>query len=150
MKLKGQATIEYVIILGFAMILAVAAISAFGGIPGMGSGTSEKISATYWQTSDVGITSARFLANGLATITLKNNENELIRIQELKVGDSIFSEAKGKFLNPQQTVVVSGNVTAGEKGEDFSFPIEVVYRFVENDVGNITFRGEQDYTGQYQ
>jgi hypothetical protein len=63
--MKGQATIEYVIILAFAMILAIAAISTLGGIPGIGGDTTSDIENIYWaESAEIAIPEIRVALDG--------------------------------------------------------------------------------------
>lgn len=78
-KQKGQASTEYLIILAVVVIVALAVVGVLGGFPTVSKGISEKDSATYWQSSDVGI--VRYYANLTGTYAvLRNNKNFAISI----------------------------------------------------------------------
>jgi len=85
---KGQAAIEYLIILAVVVIIALIVIGVIGGFPGMTRGISERDSAAYWAAADVGITRYYVSAGGADTkiLVLKNNRPFTINVTSIYFG----------------------------------------------------------------
>ena len=84
---RGQTATEYLIILAVVILIGIIVVSVLGGIPGLGSGTSERASTTSLQFLDIGIThhelSINQTTNGTATFTLSNSLGGSVDIQEI-------------------------------------------------------------------
>ncbi|MFH0961964.1 MAG: hypothetical protein V1820_04740 [archaeon] len=75
----AQASTEYLIILAVVVIVALAVVGVLGGFPTVSKGISEKDSATYWQSADIGI--VRYFSNSTGTYGIvRNNKNFAISI----------------------------------------------------------------------
>jgi hypothetical protein len=153
--MRAQATIEYVIILAFAMILAVAAISTLGGIPGIGGSTQSDIEKVYWsQSAEIGIPESRVALDGSMSMTIENRKGEIIKITGLTLehwsGNYTISAAAGKILNPLEKTTVSGTVATGEPGWEYLFNVTFKYELVEHDLGTFTFKGDKPLKGKYE
>lgn len=102
---KGQAAVEYLVILAVVIIIALVVVGVLGGFPALTRGVSEKDSATYWTSADVGL--ARYVATGTnVTAILRNNRNFAVR--------SINTTTFGAGTATGATFAYSGTLGPGE------------------------------------
>ena len=153
--MRGQATIEYVVILAFALILAVAAISTLGGIPGIGGDTQSDIEKVYWsQSAEIGIPNFRVATDGSASFSIDNKRSEMIKIKSLhlKNNDSDYSitSIAGKIMNPLESITVSGTVGPCEKEKRIEYNVTFTYELVEQELGIFIFSGDKPLVGKCQ
>ena len=151
---RGQATIEYVIILAFAMILAVAAISTLGDIPGIGGDSKGEIEKVYWsESAELGIASIRFTTDGGVALAVTNKKSDMIKLKTLMFtenGEDYYVDVVGKILNPLESVTVSGMLSYCESEWDREFNVTFTYELVDYELGIFTFKGKKPILGKCQ
>ncbi|MEM3555781.1 MAG: hypothetical protein QXF56_03640 [Candidatus Micrarchaeia archaeon] len=121
---RGQAWAEYIVILAVVIIMAGIAMYLAGGFAGGNEQISERDSAAYWVSADVGI--IRYVANSsMLQLVIKNNKNFRIRVSSItSKGSGTLSSAV--TLEPGQTAQV--NVTGvGCSPGVYSFPLVIKY-----------------------
>jgi len=150
---KGQAAIEYLIILAVVVIIALIVIGVIGGFPGMTRGVSERDSAAYWAGADVGIT-RYFMSAGTASSQLVVRNNKLFTINfsgiSLDSGANILNYTTGILISPGSAIVV--NLTAAgctTAGQSYSRNINMSYKDATYGV-TYTFAGEKPLVGTCQ
>ncbi|MCX6767425.1 MAG: hypothetical protein NTY90_01680 [Candidatus Micrarchaeota archaeon] len=115
---RGQAAVEYLIILAVVIIIALVVVGVLGGFPSLTRGVNEKESALYWQGSEIAIqkyffASAVPLTTTNSSISLRNNKNFDIRFSlpygiQMTKGDGTFTAVP---LNCKTVSDCSGNTT---------------------------------------
>jgi flagellar basal body-associated protein FliL len=151
---RAQAATEYLIILSIVIVIALVVVGAMGGIPRLGSSTSSRTSAAYWQQADVGI-SASFLNASGARLVVKNNQPFRIRITNAYLKDStgavIYSSASSVLLKSGKTQeLVLANQSSVQSSGDFTYDASFTYMDADNSLGPYQFTGEQGLVGKYQ
>ena len=149
MKRKAQAATEYLIILAVVVIIALIVVGVIGGFPGMTRGVSERDSASYWATADVGI--VRYYVNGsLAQMVIRNNKIFTVNLTNITfdgVGDALAPTSL--LISPGTSVQVNRTATCGAAGTTFSKNIVIIY--VDPTYGTTyTFTGEKPLVGTCQ
>lgn len=101
-KQKGQASTEYLIILAVVVIVALAVVGVLGGFPTVSKGISEKDSAAYWQSADIGI--VRYFSNSTGTYAIiRNNKNFAVTITSATAEYSGFDGASTSLSPGEST-----------------------------------------------
>ncbi len=148
---RGQAAIEYLIILAVVVIIALIVIGVIGGFPGMTRGVSERDSASYWAGADVGIT-RYFISTTAGTSMLVIRNNRLFAVNVTKVwmsGTNVMTGtslplAPGSSSNLSLTSVPS--CTSGN-----SYSMTTVITYVDSVYGQTyNFSGEKPLVGTCQ
>jgi hypothetical protein len=107
---KGQAAVEYLIILAVVIIIALVVVGVLGGFPSLTRGVSERESAAYWLEADVGL--ARYIANSSGVYAiLRNNRNFNARFWNVTQFGS----------NTTSIVTFNGTLAPGEATTEFRF-----------------------------
>jgi len=99
---KGQAAVEYLIILAVVIIIALVVVGVLGGFPSLTRGVNEKESALYWQGAEIAIqkyyfTAATPLTGANSTLTLRNNKNFDVSLD--LIGGLQMTKGDGTFIN---------------------------------------------------
>jgi phage-related minor tail protein len=147
---RGQAAIEYLIILAVVVIIALIVIGVIGGFPGMTRGISERDSASYWAAADVGIT-RYFVSGGTPTISLivvRNNRLFAVNITSItlagaSVNSTVLPLAPG---SSSSMYITAPTCTAGQ-----SYSWTAVVNYQDSVYGNAySFTGEKPLVGTCQ
>jgi hypothetical protein len=143
---RGQAAVEYLMILAVVIIIALVVVGVLGGFPTLTAGISEKESAAYWTSSDIGI--VRYVVGANTQMVLRNNKNFAIRDLTVTVG-GLAGSMQTITLQPGETtnlaVVSSKSCTSGS----YSFPVSIDY--VDATYGtNYTYTGAKQLVGTCQ
>jgi hypothetical protein len=147
---RGQAAIEYLIILAVVVIIALIVIGVIGGFPGMTRGISERDSAAYWASADIGIT-RYYLSNGTTAsqLVLRNNRLFAVNVSTITFdGSSVFATATQ--LSPGSSTSV--NLTAAgcvTVGQSVTHSVVITYKDATYGV-TYTFTGEKSLVGTCQ
>jgi len=150
---RGQAAIEYLIILAVVVIIALIVIGVIGGFPGMTRGISERDSAAYWTSADVGIT--RYFVSATANKTqLVVRNNRLFAINftgiSLDSGVNVLNYTTGVLIAPGSAVVVNLTVAGCPAAtQSYSRNINMSYNDATYSVV-YTFIGEKPLVGTCQ
>jgi len=150
---KGQAAIEYLIILAVVVIIALIVIGVIGGFPGMTRGVSERDSAAYWASADVGITRYYMSATLNKTqLVVRNNRLFQINLTNITLdGGGSLNYTTGVGISPGSAIVVNftnvaGCATAGQVDSNI-----IVITYKDATYGTAyTFTGEKPLVGTCQ
>ena len=149
---KGQAAIEYLIILAVVVIIALIVIGVIGGFPGMTRGVSERDSAAYWAGADIGIT-RYYLTNGDpgtdSQLVLRNNRLFSVNVTAITFdGSSVFATATP--LSPGSSTAVNLTTAAcATAGQTVTKNVVITYKDATYGV-TYTFTGEKPLVGTCQ
>ncbi len=147
MNKRGQGATEYLIILAVVVIIALIVVGVLGGIPGIGKASSKQASEAYWGTTDVGITNYYVsAATDVLTLTMKDNLDTSIRIQNISVGGTINGSSTFT-LTPGSTQTTSVAKACTTSGDAFDFtPVIIQYSDLSTGA-NYTFTGTVPLSG---
>lgn len=126
---KGQAATEYLIILAVVVIIALIVVGVMGGFPGMTQGVSQKDSAAYWATADVGIIQYSISNNTNNLIVLRNNKMYTVRV------DTVFVNGTNLLASPVTMAPgassnfswASGTFSCVTTGSTYSYKVNIGY-----------------------
>lgn len=140
-KGKGQAAVEYLIILAVVIIIALVVVGVLGGFPALTRGVSERESAVYWAGADIGFARYTSTSGGSPNVTaiIRNNRNFNIKqIDVVTLGGAGNTPNTNNYtgvLAPGQTTAVFfslGTLADGQcatAGETFSlYPVTFNYQ----------------------
>ncbi|HLC47877.1 MAG TPA: hypothetical protein VJI13_02285 [Candidatus Norongarragalinales archaeon] len=151
MKFRAQAAVEYLMILAVVIIIALVVVGVLGGFPTLTAGISEKESAAYWTTADVGIVRA-YVSGTDVKMVLRNNKNFAITLSSVDVGAGITSPLTDT-LQPGETtgqITVFTLTTGCTAGATFTYPdVTIVYSDAAY-LTSYTFTGAKPLVGTCQ
>ena len=124
---RGQGATEYMIVVGVVMIIALIAVVAMGGIPGIGKAASGRAIASYWTTADVAISSFAVSAAGSDTIIIKNNLRNQIVVNDVVV-NGVDLENSTTTLASGGSKTYTGAIAACTAGQSFSYATNIYYQ----------------------
>lgn len=148
---RGQAAIEYLIILAVVVIIALIVIGVIGGFPGMTRGVSERDSAAYWSSADVGVT--RYFLSATAAnsmLVIRNNKLFAINVTSISLGgNSVFVTVTP--LAPGSSTNISINTTNASCTAGNSYSWITVINYKDAVYGQAyTLTGEKPLVGTCQ
>lgn len=128
--MKGQTSVEFIIILSVILIIVGVGASMLFGLTDTVDRVDESV-FIYWDNADVGITS--YLINEThINITVKNNMYNTIRLTSIDVGS--FSFSTYQVLNPSQTFEIIQPFAHGKSvNEPYEFYATMRYLDYESD-----------------
>jgi hypothetical protein len=154
---KGQAAVEYLVILAVVIIIALVVIGVLGGFPLLSRGVSERESAAYWQGSDVAF--PRYIGNATGVFaSVRNNRNFNIRglnITAFGTSTAVTFVFNGTLSPGEASTNLRflGTLPAGQcatSGETFSVS-PVTIKFLDAQFGTVyTFTGAESLVGTCQ
>jgi len=150
MKGKGQASVEYLVILAVVLIIALVVVAALGGFIDIGRQAGPQASRTYWRTAEIGLLDwvMSSTANS-SSVVVKNNLDYRINVSQINIGGSDASNLTAFQLAPGETETVSsqdwGVCTAS--GTSFSAEVIISYDNLEYDITGKSFTGASDIEG---
>jgi hypothetical protein len=152
MKKKAQAATEYLIILAVVVIIALIVVGVIGGFPGMTRGISERDSASYWATADVGIT--RYYLHHTALLTqlvVRNNKIFQINVTNITFdGANSVNLANGVVISPGSATAINMTLSAcGATGDSVTKNVVISYKDPTYGT-SYTFTGEKPLVGTCQ
>lgn len=128
---KGQTATEYLIILAVVIIIALIVIGVLGRIPSLGGGASSGAVSGYWSTAKIAVPNHAVTPDGNVTITLVNNMQGTIRIDNVTITDTNGQTnytSPSRILSPgESTQVVVHTVSSANPGERFTYNLAIVY-----------------------
>lgn len=156
-KRKGQAAVEYLVILAVVVIIALVVVGVLGGFPALTRGVSERESAVYWQGADVSL--ARYIGNSTGAFAIIRNARNF-NIRQLNVTEfgtntttvQVFTGTLGPG-EASTTFRFLGQLQAGScatAGETFNvYPVK--FQFLDAQFGtSYTFTGAKSLVGTCQ
>lgn len=112
LRSKGQLSVEYLVILGVAVIGAFIVVNIFSEDSQVASNLDTASSKSYWRTAEIGVLDWKIYDNGTAYITVRNNAGDRINLQSFKVGGQELLSSD-LYMNMGATKTISGVVTPG-------------------------------------
>jgi len=149
---RGQAAIEYLIILAVVVIIALIVIGVIGGFPGMTRGVSERDSAAYWAGADVGITRYYISKTAAATqLIIRNNRLFQINLTNISFdAANTINYTTGILISPGSAVSVNmTDAACSNAGDSISKAVVVTYKDATYGATYV-FTGEKPLVGTCQ
>ncbi len=103
---KSQTATEYLIILAVVIVIALVVVNTMGGFPGIGAGSSKKVSDVKLATDTVGIDSYSIGASS-SIFKLKNNNYETITVNEFRLNQQINLTCNSSNTIPALPIVLN-------------------------------------------
>jgi uncharacterized protein (UPF0333 family) len=149
---RGQASVEYLVLLAIAIIIAVVAVGVLAGFIKIGTATTyKKKGGVYWKSADIGIMDWEIYtttASQNSTLILQNNKEYQIEMHWLSTDGGSTTYAISKQLLPGDTYTWQGpmpfNCTA-----DGGYSYTVTFQFdnMEHGLNNKRFTGVEKMAG---
>jgi hypothetical protein len=122
---KSQTATEYLVITAVVIVLALVTIGILGGIPGIGSKNSGRMSSAQLTSRDVAIVSYSVTDTG-TSVVIRNNNPNVIRINNLSVNNTpCIGPTFPITMNPGQTRTVFCPNINGTAGARYNYPVSV-------------------------
>jgi len=148
-KKKGQATIEYLVLLAVAIIIALVIFAFMGWIPGFAGSLKERQVKLYWASQfPLQIREYRLSNTTGLTLQLQNVADYEIAITGMNtsIGSSANS-SDGKLLPGQSKIVNFSGITCPTAGEPYELSdISINYNIV-NGIQDMKETGDRPLVG---
>lgn len=148
----GQTSVEYLVLLAIAIVIAVVAVGVLAGFIKIGTSTTyKKKGAIYWKSADIGIMDWEVFdtskAGTYSTLVLQNNK-------EYQVVLDWISTDGGASTYPLDITLLPGdvykwentNISCNSKGS-YSYTLTFQYENKENGVRGKQFTGAENLAG---
>lgn len=124
---KAQGSTEYLIILAVVIIIALIVVGVLGGIPGIGRTGTQRASASFWLSQDIGITSYSVKSNGQVTFNLKNNLRNSATVTAVTLGGQAVGSGN-LSLSTGSTGSRTGSTSLScTAGKPFTYAVNISY-----------------------
>lgn len=149
---KGQTSVEYLILLAIAIVIAVVAVGTLAGFIKIGSATSyKKKGVVYWKSADIGIMDWEIYptsASQNSTVVFQNNKEYQITINWVSVDGGVTTYAIDTALLPGDIYKWESpapfNCTSGKS---YAYTVSFGYSNREFDINNRRFTGTENLAG---
>jgi uncharacterized protein (UPF0333 family) len=149
---RGQTSVEYLVLLAIAIVIAVVAVGVLSGFIKIGTATTyKKKGSIYWKSSEIGIMDWEIFgtsASQNSTIVLQNNKEYQITVDWLSVDG-------GSHTTPLGITLLPGDVYRWEgtdpfdctRGGSYSYTVTFQYQNKEHNVRGKQFTGIEKLAG---
>jgi hypothetical protein len=151
---KGQTSVEYLVLLAIAIVIAVVAVGVLSGFIKIGTATTYKKKGNiYWKSADIGIMDWEVYqtsATQNSTVILQNNKEYQIRVNWVSVGGGAAGTtyAISKTLLPGDTYKWTGQAPFNcTSAGSYSYSVTFSYDNLEHNVLDKTFTGVEKLAG---
>ena len=147
--MKGQATIEYIVLLAVVLIIALVVFGLVGWVPELGGSLRERQSRTYWQSLwPLAIKDYKGSSSGL-TLLIQNVADSKIEITKIYAeGDSTtISSYTLKPGESKQYEVTHAEVKCNTAGETFEYSNVSIEYDVSNGISGNLLSGSRPLIG---
>ncbi len=152
---RGQTSVEYLILLAIAIVIAVVAVGVLSGYIRIGTATTyKKKAAIYWKSGDIGIMDWEVYptdagdASTYSILVFQNNKEYQISLDWISTDVGTTTYSIGTELLPGDTYKWSSanpfNCTADSS---YSYEVTFGYQNMEHNIPNKEFTGTERLTG---
>jgi len=149
---KGQTSVEYLVLLAIAIVIAVVAVGVLSGFIKIGTATTYKKKGNiYWKSADIGIMDWEIYATSTSqnsTVVLQNNKEYQIQVNWVSINGGTTTFSVAKTLLPgdvyKMTSTSPFNCTAGGS---YSYTVTFNYDNLEHAVLSKSFTGVEKLAG---
>ncbi|MBN2014246.1 MAG: class III signal peptide-containing protein [Candidatus Altiarchaeota archaeon] len=148
MDRKGQASVEYLVILAVVLIIALVVVAALGGFINIGGRAGSQASQTYWRTAEIGLADWVMSSAGNDTLVIKNNMDYRIRVVNVTlIGVGGAEAVVNVDLSPGATATVSRAWSTCTSGNPFSYDVTFEYTNLDYNITGKSFIGVSPIEG---
>jgi hypothetical protein len=149
---SGQASVEYLVLLAIAIVIAVVAVGVLAGFIRIGTATTyKKKGAVYWKSSEIGINDWEIYTTSPtvdSVLILQNNKEFEIHLNWLSIDAGETTYSIDKVLLPGDTWKWFGKVPFNcTPGGGYSYQVTFSYDNMEDRVYNKYFMGVEKLAG---
>jgi uncharacterized protein (UPF0333 family) len=149
---KGQASVEYLVLLAIAIVIAVVAVGVLAGFIRIGTATTyKKKGGVYWKSAEIGIMDWEVYQTTAAqnsTLVIQNNKEYQVLVDWLSVDGGTTTYVVNKALLPGDTYKWQGVKPFNcSSGGGYSYTITFQYDNLEHLVLDKKFTGVEKMAG---
>jgi len=149
---SGQTSVEYLVLLAIAIVIAVVAVGVLSGFIKIGTATTyKKKGAIYWKSSEIGIMDWEIFstsATQFSTIVLQNNKEYQIKVNWVSVDGGITTYPIDITLLPGDVYKYEATAPFNcSRGGSYSYTVTFQFENKEHGVLNKQFTGIEKLAG---
>ncbi|MBD3388514.1 MAG: class III signal peptide-containing protein [Candidatus Altiarchaeales archaeon] len=148
-NVKGQTSVEYLVLLAIAIVIVVVAVGVLAGFIKIGTGTTYKKKGNiYWKSADFGIADWEIYPEGAnSTLILQNNKEYQVRLDWVSLDGGTTQINIDNVLLPGETYRLETQAINCSGSSAYSFELTFQYDNLEHGVYDKTFSGIEKLTG---
>ncbi|MEM4218600.1 MAG: hypothetical protein QXO35_00955 [Candidatus Micrarchaeia archaeon] len=149
-KKKGQATIEYLVLLAVAIIIALVIFAFMGWIPGFAGSLKERQVKLYWSSQyPIQIREYKYSSDGNLSLQIQNVADYKITITGINT--SVNSSTGNFAVLPGESKIVSFTINPGcTTGNPYELSGVKINYNIENGLQNMVEAGDRPLVGTCQ
>jgi hypothetical protein len=149
---RGQASVEYLVLLAIAIVIAVVAVGVLAGFIKIGTATTyKKKGVVYWKSSELGIMDWEIYQTSTtqnSTVILQNNKEYEILVNWVSINGGTTTYSINKNLLPGDTYKWVGSTPFNcSSGGGYSYTVTFNFDNLENAVYSKVFTGVEKLAG---
>ena len=149
---KGQTSVEYLVLLAIAIVIAVVAVGVLSGFIKIGTATTyKKKGLVYWKSADIGIMDWEIYQTSTtqnSTLVLQNNKEYQIQLDWVSVDAGTTTHDISQTLLPGDTYNLVGETPFNcTSGGSYSYDVTFQFDNLEHTVLNKQFTGVEKMAG---
>ena len=148
---KGQTSVEYLVLLAIAIVIAVVAVGVLSGFIKIGTATTyKKKGMIYWKSADIGIMDWEIYPSGTSsTLVLQNNKEYQITVDWVSDDGGSSTVDVSQTLLPGDTYrfTTTDSMFDCASGGSYSYELTFQYDNLEHTVLNKQFTGVEKLAG---
>ncbi len=148
---KGQTSVEYLVLLAIAIVIAVVAVGVLSGFIKIGTATTyKKKGMIYWKSADIGIMDWEMFPSGTtSTLVFQNNKEYQVTLDWISDDAGVTTLSIGQTLLPGDTYKFTTTDTMFDcsTGGSYSYALSFQYDNLEHSVLNKQFTGIEKLAG---
>ncbi len=150
-KNRGQTSVEYLVLLAIAIVIAVVAVGVLSGYIRIGTATTYKKKASiYWKSADIGIMDWDIQPSGTATaLVFQNNKEFQVNLDWISTDGGTTTLAIGQTLLPGDIYKFTTTDSSFDctSGSSYSYDLSFQFDNLEHNLMNKDFTGTEKLTG---
>ncbi len=145
---KGQVSTEYLVILAVVLIVALVVIGLLGWFPGIGGGTLEQQSKSYWAAASPFAIIAYKISGTTAELEIRNMGTEKITLTDVSFAGTSLAVPQTVF-NSGESKKVTGTLgmTCGSAGTGFSYA-NITFTYTQGTITGNKQTGDKPLVGK--
>ncbi len=146
-KIRGQVSIEYMILLSVVLIMVMVVAGFMMGFISWGQTSEERASKNYWRTTEVGIV-VWSATGGAGTASLscviQNNKVDTIEIIKIKVDEKEHSPTDLELIPGGKSEEQKVSGLTCKSGDTYNWDVTITYKVYDVE---LKFRGAEPLVG---
>lgn len=157
-KKKGQATIEYLVLLAVAIIIALVIFAFMGWIPGFAGSLKERQVKLYWASQfPLQIRDYQYLNNGTLKLQIQNVGDAKVNVTQIHIGSypqpmnlSVPGNGSNTLLTSGETKVFETSISTCTASGAYELDNITIYYDVVGGIQNMSQKGDRPLVGTCQ